>query len=109
MEGHASYRGIQRCLESLLEVRVSLGTIAAIVQQAGERAQQWLGHHVPTSERALALDELYSSQRGEAYLSVVDVHSAAVWASTSPVAVDGESWTLLLWQLEEQGLHWHTT
>src|SRR5437763_174965 len=53
MEGHASYRGIQRCLESLLGVRVSLGTIAAIVQQAGERAQQWLGQHAPTSERAL--------------------------------------------------------
>ena len=33
----------------------------------------------------------------------------AVWASTSPVAVDGESWTLLLWQLQEQGLQWETT
>jgi transposase-like protein len=108
MEGHASYRGIQRCLESLLGVRVSLGTIAAIVQQAGERAQHWLVQHMPSSERALALDELYSSQRGEAYLSVVDVHSGAVWASTSPVAVDGESWTLLLWELQEQGLRWKT-
>lgn len=108
MEGHASYRGIQRCLQSLLGVRVSLGTIAAIVQQAGERAQQWLTQHAPTSERALALDELYSSQRGQAYLSVVDVHSAAVWASTSPVAVDGESWTLLLWELQGQGLRWKT-
>ena len=39
---------------------------------------------------------------------LVDVHSGAVWASTSPVGVDGESWTLLLWQLEEQGVHWHT-
>ena len=65
MEGHASYRGIQRCLESLVGVRVSLGTIAAIVQQAGERAQHWLVQHMPSSERALALDELYSSQRGK--------------------------------------------
>src|SRR5260221_1198959 len=39
---------------------------------------------------------------------LVDVHSGAVWASTSLVGVDGESWTLLLWQLEEQGLHWQT-
>jgi hypothetical protein len=57
----------------------------------------------------LALDELDGRQRGEAYLSVVDSRSGAVWASTSPVAVDGESWTLLLWQLQEQGLPWETT
>jgi transposase-like protein len=109
VEGHASYRGIQSCLERLLGEQVSLGTIVGIVQRAGERAQQWLSEHAPLTQRALALDELYSSQRGEAYLSVVDVQSAAVWTSTSPVAVDGESWTLLLWEMQEQGLHWHTT
>lgn len=108
VEGHASYRGIQRCVESLLGEHVSLGTIVAVVQQAGERAQQWLAEHAPDTVRTLALDELYSSQRGEAYLSVVDVQSAAVWATTSPVAVDGESWTLLCWQLQEQGMHWET-
>src|SRR5512135_3055642 len=36
VEGHASYRGIQACLAELLGVRVSLGTITAIIQQAGE-------------------------------------------------------------------------
>src|SRR5260370_15950832 len=40
---------------------------------------------------------------------LVDVHSGAVWASTSPVAVDGESWILLLWQLQEQGIDWQST
>jgi len=35
LEGHASYRGIQRCVESLLGEHVSLGT----VQRAGECAQ----------------------------------------------------------------------
>jgi hypothetical protein len=109
VEGHASYRGIAACLAELVGVQVSLGTLTAIVQQAGERALHWLAEHAPTSERGLALDELYSSQRGQAYLSVVDVQSAAVWATTSPVAVDGESWTLLLWQLQEQALHWHLT
>ena len=109
VEGHASYRGIQRCLEMLLGVQVSVGKIAAVVQQAGERAQDWMSRHAPETLRALALDELYGSQHGQAYLNVVDVHSGAVWASTSPVGVDGESWTLLLWQLEEQGVHWQTT
>lgn len=109
VEGHASYRGIQACLQELLGLHVSLGTMTAIVQQAGQRAVDCLTKLAPAGERALALDEVYSSQRGQAYLSVVDVHSAAVWATTSPVAVDGDSWTLLLWQLQEQDLHWHTT
>lgn len=109
VEGHASYRGIQRCLWSLLGQHVSLGTIAAVVERAGKLAQDWLGRHAPQTRRALALDELYGSRHGQAYLNVVDVHSGAVWASTSPVAVDGESWTLLLWQVQEQGIDWHST
>lgn len=108
VEGHASERGIQVCLRTLLGWQVSLGTISAIIQRAEQRAIHWMSKQAPKSVRALALDELYGSQRGEAYLNVVDVHSGAVWASTSPVAVDGDSWTLLLWQLQEQGIHWHT-
>ena len=109
VEGHASYRGIQRCLWVLLGVPVSLGKIAEVVQRAGKLAQQWMSCHLPATPRGLALDELYGSRHGEAYLNVVDVQSGAVWASTSPVGVDGESWTLLLWELEEHGLHWDTT
>jgi len=108
VEGHASYRGIQRCLWMLLGQQVSLGTIASVIQRAGKLAQQWMSQHAPASVRALALDELYGTEHGQAYLNVVDVHSGAVWASTCPVAVDGESWTLVLWELEEQGIEWQT-
>ncbi len=104
VEGHASYRGIQRCLVVLLGQQVSLGTITAIVQSAGQRAQAWLEQQVSGQGRVLALDEQYSSKRGEAYLNVVDVHSSQVWASLPPVAVDGESWTLAFWYLQEQGV-----
>jgi hypothetical protein len=107
-EGHASYRGIQVCLESLLGLHVSIGMITNIVQQAGKRAQEWLAHHLPKGMRALALDEQYGSKRGEAYLNIVDVQSGLVVASVPPVAVDGESWTLLLWLIQEQGLEWQT-
>src|SRR5205823_8661747 len=75
VEGHASYRGIQACLAILLDQHVSLGTITAIVQEAGERAQSWLEKQVCEQGRVLALDEQYSSKRGAAYLNVVDVHS----------------------------------
>ena len=54
VEGHASYRGIQCCLQELLHRHVSLGTITAIVQTAGQRAQQWLSNQKPLSQRAMA-------------------------------------------------------
>ena len=104
IQAHASYRGIQACLKELLGLEVSLGTITAIVQAAGQRAQGWLQQQVVGQGRMLALDEQYSSKRSEAYLNIVDVHSGQVWATLPPVAVDGESWILALWCLHEQGI-----
>lgn len=46
IQAHASYRGIQACLKELLGLEVSLGTITAIVQAAGQRAQGWLQQQV---------------------------------------------------------------
>jgi len=105
IETHASYRAIQTCLRTMHGIHVSLGRIAGIVKEAGHRAQSWLNHQQATTARALALDEQYSSQRGKAYLNVIDVHSGQVWATVPPVEVDGESWTLLLWYLQDQGIN----
>lgn len=104
METHASYREIQACLKQMHGIDLSLGRIAAIVKEAGQQAQTWLGNQQALTPRALALDEQYGSQRGEAYLNVIDVHSGQVWMSIPPVAVDGDSWTLVLWSLQEQGI-----
>lgn len=104
IETHASYRGIQASLRSLHGINLSLGKIAGIVKEAGQRAQDWLEQQQSATPRTLALDEQYSSQRGKAYLNVIDVHSGQVWASIPPVEVDGESWTLVLWYLQEQGI-----
>jgi hypothetical protein len=104
IETHASYRGIQSSLRSMHGINLSLGRIAGIVKEAGQRAQSWLTQQQASTARALALDEQYSSQRGKAYLNVIDVHSGQVWATVPPVEVDGESWTLLLWYVQEQGI-----
>ena len=69
VEGHASYRGIQACLKELLGVEVSLGSIVSIVHEAGSRAQACLEQQHPETACALALDEQYSSKRGEGYRS----------------------------------------
>src|SRR5258706_7779288 len=104
LEAHASYRGIQATLKSNHGIEISLGTIAGIIKEAGQRAQQWMEQQQAETGRTLALDEQYSSQRGKAYLNVIDVHSGQVWATVPPVEVDGESWTLLLWYLQEQSI-----
>jgi hypothetical protein len=104
IETHASYREIQACLKNMHGIDLSLGRIAGIVKEAGQQAQKWLNQQHASTPRALALDEQYGSQRGKAYLNVIDVHSGQVWATVPPVAVDGDSWTLLLWYLQEQGI-----
>jgi len=103
---HTSSRGIQVATGELLQQGVSLATITAILAEAGQRAMTWMQTHVPTDRRALALDEIYANDRRGAYLNVVDVHSGAVWASEGPLAVDTESWTLVLWELQARGLRW---
>jgi hypothetical protein len=108
VEGHASREGIQSCLEELMGVHVSLGAISAIIHQAGQAAQEQLKRCLPAGKRALALDEQYGNERGKGYLNIVDVRSWVVVASIPPVAVDAQSWTLLLWDLQEQGVQWDT-
>lgn len=105
-DGHASREGIQQCIEEILGVHVSLGEISAIIHEAGKRAQEWLDQHIPEGMRALVFDEQYSSQRGKAYLNIVDAHSSYVLVSAPPVAVDGESWSILFLILQGQGVKW---
>jgi hypothetical protein len=109
VESHSSYANIQSCLRHLTGQSVSIGTIAAVVQEAQMRALHWMATHAPSTSRTLALDEIYASNRRGAYLNVVDTVSWAVWAAEGPLPVDTESWTLLLWLAQDRGLRWHAT
>lgn len=104
--GHASDRGIQTAMRELAQQGLSLATITAVLTEAQQRALAWMQTHAPPSMPALALDEIYANNRRGAYLNVVDVHSGAVWASEGPLPVDTESWTLVLWSLQDRGLRW---
>ena len=109
VEGHTSYANIQTCLATLTGQQVSIGTIATVIQAAQQRAQQWMSTHAPACPRTLALDEIYANNRQGAYLNVVDTDSWAVWAAEGPLAVDADSWTLLLWLAQDRGLTWQAT
>jgi len=104
VEGHASERGIQRCLRQVGQREASLGTISAVVREAQGRALALVTRQAPPQERAVALDEMYGRDRRGAYLNIVDVESGAVWAAEGPLPVDGETWTLALWLAQERGL-----
>jgi hypothetical protein len=101
---HSSDRDIQTCFRALTERGIGLHTITAILADAEQRALQWLATHMPPTVRAVALDELYATDRRGAYLSVADVQSGALWACVGPLPVDQESWTLLLWEVRDHGL-----
>src|SRR3712207_246072 len=95
---------LQTCLRTLAQQGISLATITRILHDADQRAVDWMASHVPVTVRALAVDEIYAKDRHGASLNVVDVHSGAVWASEGPVPVDSDSWTLVLWELQDRGL-----
>ena len=107
--GHASYRGIQECLAAVGKPVVSLGTISSVVQEASGRALRLMDCPVNRHTGAIALDELYGNDRHGGYLSVVDGHSGVVWGTAGPLGVDGASWTLLLWLVQDRGLAWFST
>lgn len=102
-EGHAAERGIQACLAELGQA-VSIGTIHGIIREGQQRALRLLERTVPPGSRAGALDEIYGNNRQGGYLSVVDAQSGAVWATAGPLAVDHDSWALLLLEAQDRGL-----
>lgn len=106
VHAHATQRGIQTCLRTLMEQGLSMPTITAILHTAEQRAIAWMASHAPPTPRALALDELFANNRTGAYLHVVDVHSGAVWSAEGPLPADSESWTLVLWALQDRGMVW---
>jgi hypothetical protein len=103
---HSSDRDIQRCFRALTAQGIGLTTITAILAEAEQRALHWLATHMPPTTRAIALDEIYANDRHGAYLSIADVHSGALWACVGPLAVDQESWMLVLWEAQEHGLRY---
>ncbi len=103
--GHASYRGIQRALPALGYPTIALGTIAAVFAEAQARALVWYTTAAPPASAHLALDEIYGGRRNHGYCSVLDIHSYALWVATGCLPIDQETWTLTLWQGQDQGLH----
>jgi hypothetical protein len=109
VETHTGERGIQATLAALTGTSLSLGAISGIIVEAERRALDWMATQAPPGARPLALDEIYRKDRRGAYLHVVDAASYAVWVAAGPLAVDAETWTLVLWDAQERGLCFEAT
>jgi hypothetical protein len=104
IEAHASYRTIQTCLLKMCGVKLSVGSIARIVQEVGQRTQQWLSQQQAGTPVAWCWMNSRAVSEEKPIRELIDVYSGQVWATVPPVAVDGESWTLVWWYLGEKGV-----
>jgi hypothetical protein len=109
VETHTGERGIQAALAAVTGASLSLGAISGIIQEAERRALHWMATQAPPGARPLALDEIYGKDRQGAYLHVVDAASYAVWVAAGPLAVDADTWTLVLWEAQARGLRFEAT
>jgi transposase-like protein len=108
-EGHAGIRALQRCLVETRGVRVRLEVIGAVLRDAAARALAWWTSQAPVHPVVLALDEIFGADHRAAYLNAVDARTGVVSAAVGPVAPDAESWTLVLWDLNDRGVRWTAT
>lgn len=93
---YASARSVQVCLEELLEVKRSLGTIEGVLAEAGRRAEALLVDPCPLG--LLVADELYAA--GLPVLGVVEHRSGAVLALSKADSADETTWGCTLLDLQ---------
>jgi hypothetical protein len=98
----ASIRGIQTCLEYVLDTHRSIGYISQTLQQAGEAASQ--------QNRQLAFPQPVLGEADEIFqgrnpcLTVVDARSFAILQLSPQSQRDGVTWGVSFLDLQEQGI-----
>jgi len=97
---YASVRSVQVCLEELLEVRRSLGSIEAVLTEAARRAEALVvvpRQGGPLQLGPLVADEIYAAE--QPVLGVVDHRSGAVLALEKADSADETTWGCALLDL----------
>ena len=98
----ASIRGIQTCLEGILDTHRSIGFISQTLQQAGEAASQQ-NQQLSFPEPVLGeADEIFQGRNP--CLTVVDAHSFAILQLSPQTGRDAVTWGVSFLDLQEQGI-----
>jgi hypothetical protein len=98
--GHAPLRGILELLRDLFDLRISLGSIHNILQQAVAKARSHNDQQDLTQVRIGAHDEIFQSR--QPVLVGVDVDSSYCYLLSLEEQRDGETWGIRLLELQER-------
>ena len=100
---HSSFLGVIAFFADLLDKSISLGTIHNIVNEAIVEAQKVNAKQDLSKITDGAHDELF--QGSLPVLTGIDLNSFYCYLLSVEDRRDAETWAILLWDLDKQGLH----
>jgi hypothetical protein len=98
---HSSYRGVIEFWRDLFGVRMAVGTVHNIHQDAVPRARAWNRQQNLANVRFAGLDEIFQNQRP--VLVGADIASTYCFLLSSDAHRDGETWGIRLLELADRG------
>lgn len=98
---HSSYRGVVELLRDLFDVKISVGTVHNIHQDAIAKAQPHNDAQNLTDVRIAALDEIF--QKGRPVLVGADADSTYCFLLSAEDHRDADTWGVRLLELHERG------
>ncbi len=101
-DGHGSFRGVTKAMQSLLDYSLSVGTIANIVQSVIPKAKEINEQQDLSAVRLATLDELFHNNHP--VLTGVDISSLYCYLLAHEPHRDRDTWAIHLWDLQTQGL-----
>lgn len=103
IDGHATNAGTQACMETIMDLHLSTGTISGILKECGQRAQRVLrALPMPAQAVHVAADEIYDHD--QPILTVMDDETQAIFLMAEESVVDGTTWGVHLLELMDRDL-----
>lgn len=99
---HSSYRGVVEFCRDLLDVKMEVGTVHNILQDAADKARPHNLQQNLANINIPALDELFQNRRP--VLAGADVASTYCFLLSREDHLDAETWGVRLLELKERGL-----
>ena len=98
---HSSYRAVRQLFRDVLDCPLSMGTVHNIAQDAVRKARLHNQRYSLASIRIGAHDEIY--QAGQPVLVGADTWSTYCYLLSPEEGLDGDTWAIRLWELQQRG------
>jgi len=100
-----SIRGIQTCLEEILDTHCSIGSISQTLRLAGEAAKKQNQLLVPKQPILGEADEIFQGR--QPCLTIVDGNSFAVLQISPQISRDALTWGVSFLEMQDLGVRFH--